>query len=86
MGENNKGKFDIKLIIKGGVALPDELIRQASISLQINHKDIIKFYEIYEDNTYIYFVMELDDGGDLFDFITKVGKIVVFLLKFQLIF
>ena len=71
LGRNNKGKFAIKQIIKGGVALPDELIREASISLQLDHKNIIKFYEIYEDKTYIYFVMELGDGGDLFDFITS---------------
>ena len=70
LGRNNNGKFAIKQIIKGGVALPEELIREASISLQLNHKNIIKFYEIYEDKTYIYFVMELGDGGDLFDFIT----------------
>ena len=70
VGRNEKGKFAIKQILKGGVAKPNELIREANISLQLNHKNIIKYYEIYEDNNYIYFVMELGDGGDLFDFIT----------------
>ena len=71
LGRNEKGKFAIKRILKGGVAKPQELILEATISLQLKHKNIITFYEIYEDKTYIYFVMELGDGGDLFDFITS---------------
>jgi serine/threonine protein kinase len=70
VGRNEKDKFAIKQILKGGVAKPSELIREANISLQLNHKNIIKYYEIYEDINFIYFVMELGDGGDLFDFIT----------------
>ena len=69
VGRNQKGKFAIKQIMKGGVAKPEELIREAKISLQVNHKNIIKYYEIYEDKDFIYFVMELGDEGDLFDFI-----------------
>lgn len=66
-GEKN---FAIKQIIKGGVAKPEEINREASISLSLNHESIIKFYEIYEDFSYIYFVMELGTHGDLFEFIT----------------
>ena len=71
VGRNQKSKFAIKQILKGGVAKSDELIREANMSLQLKHKNIIKYYDIYEDNNYIYFVMELGDGGDLFDFITS---------------
>lgn len=71
LGRNEKGKFAIKQILKGGVAKPEELILEAKISRQLKHKNIITFYEIYEDKTYIYFVMELGDEGDLFDFITS---------------
>lgn len=70
LARNDKNKFAVKQIIKGGVAKPEELIREAKISLQLKHKNIITYYEIYEDNNFIYFVMELGDGGDLFDFIT----------------
>jgi serine/threonine protein kinase len=69
--KNENEKFAIKQVMKGGVAKPEELIREANISKQLNNKYIIKYYEIFEDINFIYFVMELGDGGDLFDFITS---------------
>ena len=66
-GEN---RFAIKQIIKGGNAKPEELLREAQISLSLNHDHIIKFYEIFEDFNFIYFVMELGSYSDLFEFIT----------------
>ena len=66
-GEN---KFAIKQIIKGGMAKPEELLREARISLSLNHDHIIKFYDIFEDFNFIYFVMELGNYCDLFEFIT----------------
>ena len=66
-GEN---RFAIKQIIKGGNAKPEELLREAKISLSLNHDHIIKFYEIFEDFNFIYFVMELGSYSDLFEFIT----------------
>lgn len=44
-------------------------ILEAEISLKLNHENIIKYYEIFEDDEYITYVMELAEGGDLFDFI-----------------
>ena len=71
MANNAKNEqFAIKQVLKGGVAKPDELLREAKISRELKHKNIIKYYEIFEDISFIYFVMELGDGGDLFDFIT----------------
>ena len=66
-GEN---KFAIKQILKGGVAKPEEILREANISLYLSHENIIKYYEIYEDFNFVYFVMELGDSGGLFEFIT----------------
>ena len=63
-------KFAIKQILKGGVAKPEEILREANISLYLSHKNIIKYYEIYEDFNFVYFVMELGDSGGLFEFIT----------------
>ena len=52
------------------MAKPEELLREANISLYLDHNYIIKYYEIYEDYSFIYFVMELGESGDLFEFIT----------------
>ena len=74
LARNQKGEnCAIKQVVKGGVAKPEELIREAKVSIELNHKNIVKCYEIYEDIYYIYFVLELGDGGDLFDFI-KSGE------------
>ena len=70
LSRKGEKKFAIKQIVKGGVAKPEELLREAKISFSVNHEYIIKFYEIYEDNDFIYFVMELGNYGDLFEFIT----------------
>ena len=70
LSRKGQNKFAIKQIIKGGNAKPEELLREAQISLSLNHDHIIKFYEIFEDFNFIYFVMELGNYSDLFEFIT----------------
>lgn len=56
-----------KLIIKNVTNIQSEV----EISLLLDHKHIIKCYEIYEDIKTISFVLELIEGGDLLDYITK---------------
>ena len=68
--KKNEKSFAIKQVLKGGVAKPEEILREAKISLFLNHENIIKYYEIFEDIKFVYFVMELMDSGDLFEFIT----------------
>ena len=70
LSKKDENKFAIKQILKGGVAKPEEILREANISLYLSHENIIKYYEIYEDFSFVYFVMELGDSGDLFEFIT----------------
>ena len=70
LSKKDENKFAIKQILKGGVAKPEEILREANISLYLSHENIIKYYEIYEDFNFVYFVMELGDSGDLFEFIT----------------
>ena len=38
----------------------------------LDHPNIIKYYEEYENDKYIYLVMEFCNGGDLFDMIEKM--------------
>lgn len=65
---NEKGKkFAIKKILKNKIHSVKNIIQEAEISLKLNHKNIIKIYDIYEDFDYISYVMELGDL-DLFDY------------------
>jgi myosin-light-chain kinase len=47
------------------------LKQEIQISLYVNHENIIKCYEVYEDLHYIHFVFEYIQGTDLFDYIIQ---------------
>jgi len=70
IGENSsRQKFAIKRIPKVKmISRENILITEAELCLKLNHKNIIKYYEIYEDINFINIVMELGDT-DLFEFI-----------------
>ena len=70
IGENSKGKFAIKRINKSKIKNIEDIIKEAEFS-KLKHKNIIKYYEVYEDLKSISFVMELGQGGDLYDFIVN---------------
>lgn len=40
----------------------------------MDHPNVIRMYEIYEDYKYIYLVFEYCSGGELFDDLMKVGR------------
>jgi len=70
LAKNKEGKrFSIKKIPKIKILKkPDIAIKEADICLKLDHKNIIKYYEIYEDLNFIYIVME-QGGTDLFELI-----------------
>ena len=41
--------------------------------VSLDHPNIIKLYELYEDLKYIYLVMEYCSGGDLLDRVSTAG-------------
>ena len=69
IGEKNGKQYAIKKIKKDKIKALKPFILEAEISLQLKHENIITYYEIYEDSQYISYVMDLGEGGDLFDFI-----------------
>ena len=72
LGENSsKEKFAIKRISKSKInKYKNTIIKEAEICLRLKHKNIIKYYEIYEDINFINIVMELG-GTDLFELIVN---------------
>ena len=71
LGENNGITYAIKRIKKDKLVDIKTILLEAEISLQIKHENIIAYYEIFEDLEYISYVMDLGEGGDLFDFIVE---------------
>ena len=47
---------------------------EVEILKNLNNPNIVKLYEVYEDNTRIYLVTEFFEGVELFDEITKPGR------------
>ena len=47
------------------------LMREVNLMIQLDHPNIIKLYEVYENEKYIYLIMELCTGGELFDRIVE---------------
>ena len=69
IGEKDGKQYAIKKIRKDKIKALKPFILEAEISLQLKHENIITYYEIYEDAEFISYVMDLGEGGDLFDFI-----------------
>jgi len=49
----------------------DAIQEEVAILTKLDHPNIVKYYETYVDEKYIYLVMEYIDGGELFDKIAK---------------
>jgi calcium-dependent protein kinase len=68
-------KFAVKSINIASI-MPDlKLIEnELDILMQVDHPNIIQYYEAYNDGKYLHIVMELCTGGELFDRIITQGK------------
>ena len=62
----------VKIIKKKALAEDErkKLKNEAEILRQMDHPNIIKLYEIFEDKKYYYIIMEFLTGGELFEKIT----------------
>ena len=71
---DNNG-YAIKSIMKSKIESRIDLLeRELELLIAVNHPNIIKFYEVYEDPQYIHLVMELCTGGELFDQLISKGR------------
>ena len=70
LGKNSSGeKFAVKTVWKADVYQNECFKREIDITLDLNHEGVVKCREIYEDMSSINLVLELIEGGDLFDHI-----------------
>jgi len=69
--KETKKYYAFKEIDKSKVKNKKFLINEVKYSLKLKHPNIINIYEVYENEDYIYLVMDLYENGDLFDYITK---------------
>ena len=82
IGRDKTGKqYAIKTIKKKKIRNGDLLLNEVKIGMKLNHPNILRIKEIFEDKKTISFVMDYCEDGDLLDFITKSpeGKLNDFL-------
>ena len=71
--KKSKRKYAIKIIDKKnlGESYLKSLKREVEILQQVSHNNIIKLKHVFDDKKYVYLVMELVTGGELFDRIVE---------------
>ena len=69
--------FACKELEKNSLSDYNGLMFEVNLLMKLDHPNIIKLYEVYENEEYIYLIMELCTGGELFESIlekTEKGK------------
>ena len=51
----------------------EQIMEEVAILTKLDHPNIVSYYETYDDNKYLYLVMEFVDGVELIDEITSEG-------------
>uniref|UniRef100_A0AC35U0U1 Protein kinase domain-containing protein n=1 Tax=Rhabditophanes sp. KR3021 TaxID=114890 RepID=A0AC35U0U1_9BILA len=69
-------KVAIKIIDKTAMnpASIQKLYREVRIMKQLNHPNIVKLYQVMENETTLYLVLQLCEGGEVFDFLVAHGR------------
>lgn len=49
--------------------------REIAIMKLINHPHVLGLYDVYENNTHLYLILEHVSGGELFDYLVKKGRL-----------
>ncbi len=70
---DNSMKVAIKVISKSKLSQDEieSLHLEVAILQKVDHPNIVKYYETYEDEKFIYLVMELCPGGELIEKLTS---------------
>ena len=71
----DSSKVAIKVIPKTKLRRRDRLDREITIMKKVDHPNIVRVHEIYEDSFNVYLVMELCEGGELYDRMTRLGRL-----------
>lgn len=53
----------------------EDLKNEVAMISEVDHPHIVKYYETYDDTKYIYLVMEICTGGELFSRIMSGTKV-----------
>lgn len=69
----DKKKVAVKIVTRNGLSADDEESLRAEVRIltDLNHPNIVRAFDFFEEEKYFYVVLEYLDGGELFDRIVK---------------
>mmetsp|Transcript_5953 Transcript_5953/g.10696 ORF Transcript_5953/g.10696 Transcript_5953/m.10696 type:complete len:620 (+) Transcript_5953:104-1963(+) len=68
-------KVAVKSIRKKGVENIQKLLEEMEIMRLLDHPNIVRFHETFQDRRSLHLVLELCEGGELFEAVTAAGSI-----------
>lgn len=72
-------KYEIRSIDKSlllsNIQIATNALKQLDILRKLNHPNLIKLYEVYEDSTHLHYVMEYSNGSLLSNYIRNKGPL-----------
>jgi len=69
--------FALKCLTKTDIVannLQEHIVNERNVMLELSHPFILKLHNSFKDTRYIYFLLELALGGELFTFLRKAGR------------
>lgn len=73
--KSSNKKYAVKCINKRNLSGKEEAVEnEIAILKKVNHPNIIRLWEIFDNKTHLYLVMDLVQGGELFDRIVEKGS------------
>ncbi|CAD8109400.1 unnamed protein product [Paramecium primaurelia] len=67
----------VKVINKLNIKYKERLLSEITIMELLDHPSILRLYETFEDAEYLYMVLEICQGGDVFDKVLEKGSLPV---------
>ena len=59
----------VKIMKRGNVSMMSQMDREVQAMKLLDHKNVVKLYDVFERGQDIFLVMELCGGGSLFEFL-----------------
>lgn len=57
----------LKSVLKGAIVNPDSFRTEVEVQLELDHPNICRLYEVFEDSQHVYLALEMCPGGELLD-------------------
>jgi serine/threonine protein kinase len=76
-GEKVAIKIINKAILTDNIKLKKKIEREIDVMKLMKHKHVIKLYDVLQSKKYLFLIIEHVEGGELFDYIVKKGRLSV---------